>query len=73
MTDTIKLKKPTDMPSEFEDWRDLLDNLNPKCEELIENEKVRLIPLPKEEITEEIKESIERAKNMDPKDFIDIR
>ena len=74
MIDTIRLKKP--MPkgskSEFEDVDELREYLNLMDDALPDEELGVLYELPEDEITEELRESFEKVRKMDPKDFIDI-
>ena len=75
MVDTIKLKKPlpSGSKSEFNDVDELRSYLNSLNDVKEDKEIGVLYPLPSEDITEEIRESFEKAKQMNPNDFIDIR
>jgi hypothetical protein len=73
MTDTIKLKKPIDMPSEFEDWKELLDFLLQKEADDLEEGPIGFFPLPEEEITDEMRKKMELIDKMDIEEFEDLR
>ncbi len=72
MTDTIKLKKPTEMRSEFEDWQELYNFLSDKVDEKEEKEFELLHLLPKEEVTDEMRKEVEEIKNSKISDFVDF-
>lgn len=73
MTDTIKLKKPTEMRSEFEDWQELYNYLSDKVGKKEEKEFEFLHLLPKEEVTDEMRKEVEEIKKSKISDFVDFR